>query len=372
MNVHLIRSNNVSNDLYYGVVEYLQHIQGPVNFITDKARREVSIKDEVKWLFPKDEEYHIQKEMVVSESMAMPSRSIEMISWNDLFKTCRNYRKKKYIPSGDLIVLLTDYGNHANWFMGYDDKEPNNFFVHVDNWDLYVENDARYPIAYHIVTLLLKVQMFASDRELLAHFHRDSRGCFMDFCQDKHAVSIKMRTADICRDCQAIIDAHQVPFTLMRYTVEMMEDVRKQLLIRERSANLRTALPLVIKGYMRKLSIPELGNLQINLTPMERAIYLLFLNHPEGIRLAEMGDHKNELKSILNIISRNNDIDLINSGVDELCAYNSNSLSEKISRIRRKFKDLLGNEMAEHYSIKGPNGEIKKIELDRRLVKEEK
>lgn len=369
MNVHLIRSKKVDNDLYYGVVEYLQHIPGPVNFITDKARREVSINDEVRWMKPKDEEYHVQKEMRMEATGMMPSRTVEMISWNDLFETCRKYRKTKEIPNEDIIVLLTDYGNHANWFMGYDDKQSNNFFVHVDNWDLYVENDARYPIAYHIVTLLLKVQMFASERELIAHFHRDSRGCIMDFCQDKHAISLKMRTADICRDCHSIIAAHNVPFPLMRYTIQMMEDVRKQLLIRERFSTLRTALPLVVKGYMRKLVIPELGNLQINLTPMERAIYLLFLNHPEGIRLAEMGNYKEELKSILNIISRTGDVAVINSGIDELCTYNSNSLSEKVSRIRRKFKDFLGDEMAENYIIKGPNGEIKKIELDRSLVK---
>ncbi len=371
MNVHLIRSKNVTNDLYYGVIEYLQHITGPVNFLSEKERREITINDEMRMLLPEDPEFHIKSINMVKESSPMYFNPIKTISWSDLFNTCHQYRIKKGIPQDDIVILLTEYGNHSNWFIGYDEEQVNNYFVHVENWEHYLENDARYPIAYLIATLLLKTKLFSTPKELMANFHSVSKGCIMDFCRDKTEITLKMRTADICRNCQQLIAERSIPFALTRYTIEMMEDIRKMLLFRERFAVLRTALPLVIKGYMRKLYIPDLGNLQINLSPMERSIYLLFINHPEGIRLAEMSDHKEELKSILNIVSRNSDLAVINSGVDELCAYNSNSLSEKISRIRRKFRDLLGDEMAEHYIIKGPNGEIKKIELDRALVKEE-
>ena len=111
-----------------------------------------------------------------------------------------------------------------------------------------------------------------------------------------------------------------------------------------------------------------MGMLQVNLTPTERAVYLLFLNHPEGIRLAEMGDYKVELKSILKKISPSDSQETVESQLENLCEYNSDSLSERMSRIKKKFEDKLGTSMAEHYYIKGPNGGIKKIHIDRSLV----
>lgn len=84
-----------------------------------------------------------------------------------------------------------------------------------------------------------------------------------------------------------------------------------------------------IKGRTQKIFLPDFGMLHINLSPTERAVYLLFLNHPEGIRLAEMGDYKAELRGILNQISPSDSRDAIEGQLENLCEYNSNSLSEK-------------------------------------------
>jgi hypothetical protein len=58
----------------------------------------------------------------------------------------------------------------------------------------------------------------------------------------------------------------------------------------------------------------------------------------------------------------------INSRINELIDPNSNSASEKISRIKRKITELLGAEMAHELIIQGPTGEPKKILLDRSKV----
>jgi hypothetical protein len=157
----------------------------------------------------------------------------------------------------------------------------------------------------------------------------------------------------------------------LRYTFEMMEDIRRQLLFKERYDLLRQPTPLLVKGRSQKIVLPDMGMLQINLSPTERAVYLLFLNHPEGIRLAEMGDYKAELRGILNQVSPSDSRETVEGQLENLCEYNSNSLSEKMSRIKRKFDDKLGAAMAEHYYIKGPNGGIKKIHLDRTFLRQE-
>ena len=198
--------------------------------------------------------------------------------------------------------------------------------------------------------------------------HYESKGCMMDFCKDKSEVMLKLRTADVCRDCQKLIFNKKIPHLQLRYTFDIMESIRRQLLYKDRYELLKQASPMHVKGRLQKIYLPEMGMLQINLTPTERAIYLLFLNHPEGIRLAEMGDYKAELKSILKKISPSDSQETVESQLENLCEYNSNSLSERMSRIKRKFDDKLGSAMAEHYYIKGPNGGIKKIDLDRNYL----
>lgn len=400
MLVHLIRTKGVSDELYFGCYEFLNHFVGPYNFELSDKPRELTIKDEIRIVQPEDPRYELKEK--VSFHSAMPAKEIkiqERKSWRDLFRINNKYRRSKdvefsqpplmesndYFPKFDseeimiseaearystneapyIVILLTEHANHENWFVGYDPNLKGNYFIHTDGWEHFTSGDPRYPICYHIASTLLKHAMFDNPQEMGNYMHYESKGCIMDFCQNKSEVMLKLRTADVCPDCQKIIRAKQIPHMQLRYTFEMMEDIRRQLLFKERYDLLRQPTPMQIKGRTQKIFLPDFGMLQINLSPTERAVYLLFLNHPEGIRLAEMGDYKAELRGILNQISPSDSRDAIEGQLENLCEYNSNSLSEKMSRIKRKFDEKLGTAMAEHYYIKGPNGGIKKIHLDR-------
>lgn len=415
MLVHLIRTKGVSDELYFGCYEFLNHFVGPYSFVLSDKPREITIKDEIRIVKPDDPRYE-RKEMVsYSKPLFSEPRSIqERKSWRDLFRINNKYRKSKetkhfdlgevsryegdnnrpvfysppkslvasveeesldlYFPESTepyIVILLTEHANHQNWFVGYDPNLKGNYFIHTDGWDHFTSGDPRYPICYHIASTLLKHAMFDNPQEMGNYMHYESKGCIMDFCQNKSEVMLKLRTADVCPDCQKIIRNKQIPHMQLRYTFEMMEDIRRQLLFKERYDLLRQPTPMHIKGRTQKIFLPDFGMLHINLSPTERAVYLLFLNHPEGIRLAEMGDYKAELRGILNQISPSDSRDAIEGQLENLCEYNSNSLSEKMSRIKRKFDEKLGTAMAEHYYIKGPNGGIKKIHLDRTYLKYE-
>jgi hypothetical protein len=54
--------------------------------------------------------------------------------------------------------------------------------------------------------------------------------------------------------------------------------------------------------------------------------------------------------------------------VDTLVSVTGNAASENISRIKKRFTDALGLEVAVQYCIQGPNGGRKSIRLDRNLV----
>ncbi|MCX8479760.1 MAG: hypothetical protein ORN56_08210 [Chitinophagales bacterium] len=405
MLVHLIRTKGVSDELYLGCYEFLNQFVGPYSFVLSDQPREITIKDEIRFVKPEDPRYDIKEKIRYSQYMPPAESKIqERKSWRDLFRINNKYRKStddfdsqrnvlsddnQYHSSFDsdealvaeerfdyirieapyIVILLTEHANHENWFVGYDPNLKGNYFIHTDGWDHFTSGDPRYPVCYHIASTLLKHAMFDNPQEMGNYMHYESKGCMMDFCQNKSEVMLKLRTADVCPECQNLIRAKQITHMQLRYTFDVMEDIRRQLLFKDRYDLLRQATPMLVKGRSQKIFLPEMGMLQINLTPTERAVYLLFLNHPEGIRLAEMGEYKAELRGILNKVSPSDSRETIEGQLENLCEYNSNSLSEKMSRIKRKFDDKLGSAMAEHYYIKGPNGGIKKIDLDRNLLK---
>ena len=342
MLVHLIRTKGVSDELYFGCYEFLNQFVGPYSFELSDQPRELTIKDEIRIVKPDDSRYD-RKEMVsYSKPLFSEPRSIqERKSWRDLFRINNKYRKSKdeqvaqrsilfddnqYHSSFDsdealvaedrldyirteapyIVILLTEHANHENWFVGYDPNLKGNYFIHVDGWEHFTSGDPRYPICYHIASTLLKHAMFDNPQEMGNYMHYESKGCMMDFCQNKSEVMLKLRTADVCPDCQDLIRKKSIPHMQLRYTFDVMEDIRRQLLFKDRYDLLRQATPMLIKGRAQKIVLPEMGMLQINLTPTERAIYLLFLNHPNGIRLAEMGDYKAELRGLLNKVNPSN------------------------------------------------------------------
>jgi hypothetical protein len=404
MLVHLIRTKGVSDELYFGCYEFLNQFVGPYSFELSDKPREITIKDEIRFVKPEDPRYDIKEKIRYSQYMPPAESKIqERKSWRDLFRINNKYRKStddfdsqrnvlsddnQYHSSFDsnealvaedrldyirteapyIVILLTEHANHENWFVGYDPNLKGNYFIHTDGWDHFTSGDPRYPVCYHIASTLLKHAMFDNPEEMGNYMHYQSKGCMMDFCQNKSEVMLKLRTADVCPECQNLIRAKQITHMQLRYTFDVMEDIRRQLLFKDRYDLLRQATPMLIKGRAQKIVLPEMGMLQIGLSPTERAVYLLFLNHPEGIRLAEMGEYKAELRGILNKVSPSDSRETIEGQLENLCEYNSNSLSEKMSRIKRKFDDKLGSAMAEHYYIKGPNGGIKKIDLDRNYL----
>jgi hypothetical protein len=376
MNVHIIRNGSVSDNLYTGVFEYLKQISGPYNFIIQDEPIEIDIQDEIKRLHNSEPGFHIASkvEFYKSEKVEVLSNrrvQIEQYSWEDLLSPCSKYRNKNNVPDKDIVIVLSKKGNHHNWFFGFDKSGIKNYFVHAELWDYYTESDFRYPIAYMTASVLLSQSLFSGPKELLEGYHKDNRGCFMDFCEKKEDVMIKMRTADICMDCQKRIEEYQIPYNQLKYTFDLFENIRKQILLKERYKILKPSSSILVKGRLHHIYIPEQGMLKINLTPLERAVYLLFLNHLEGIALSKIVEHKSELSEIVMKISKNDDLEVIEKGIHNLCITNSNSLSEKLARIRLKFNQALGEELANDFIVSGPNGEPKKINLKSDQIKYE-
>ena len=90
----------------------------------------------------------------------------------------------------------------------------------------------------------------------------------------------------------------------------------------------------------------------VRLNPMEITIYRLFLAHPEGISACSLIDHWKELRTVYEHESKFDDKQLMNSVIDTLCAGSKAVFYSNVSRIKKKFVDVLGRRKASPYIIK--------------------
>ena len=159
---------------------------------------------------------------------------------------------------------------------------------------------------------------------------------------------------------------------------DLTEEIRFRLLeLRKRGVRLcqlqnlideQPALSRLVITSDFRILLPDFNNTEIIMSPLPKAVYLLFLKHPEGILFKELRNYYVELldiyKQVSNrIIERN-----IAISIRDITDPTKNSINEKCARIREAFLKQLNGVQAEQYYITGKRGELKKIILPRELI----
>jgi hypothetical protein len=109
-------------------------------------------------------------------------------------------------------------------------------------------------------------------------------------------------------------------------------------------------------------------NKEIELTPLQKTVFVFFLLRSEGILFKDLPKYTKELMAIYSKISNRTSLETIQRSVNDLANPYSNSMSEKCSRIREAFMKSIDKRLAEHYCITGDRNGLKRIPLDRSLV----
>ena len=376
MDIHLIRSSEVDKQLFTKVVDLLQSISGPIRVCCEQEELINFDNDELQNIIIPDEEKWFRQEKVVynyiaKESAMMPDFPLERktASWESLFKKAAKYRLDKLIPSDQFVFLITDIPNKSNWFAALDVNNPFNGFIHADDWEYIIDCSAAFPVAYEVLALLLQKHLFNGVMELRQKVHGTSIGCVSDLCMNKREIILKLRTADICPSCMHTLK-EQLPLNVIHHARMIMESLRVKMLFAQ---NFRQDVPLsrLIITPQKKLFLPDFDNQEVKLRPLEKALYFLFLENPDGIFLSNLCDHREKLYTIYTRLSNRGMLDEMKIRIDNMTNVLTNSASEKISRIRQVFEELIGQDLAEHYVIRGEVGEAKKIAIERNLVVEE-
>jgi len=376
MRVHLLRCNELPWNTYQNVVNTLNLFKGPISFVPSADAGQIELEDlehdEV--FFENEDEFNKIARVFYSDRASsgvaglVPIRAI-VYSWPNLFSICQEYRKSMNVSDDELVVFLTEMRNDKNWFGGISEN-GRDLFVHTSHWDYYFKSsiDFKYPVAYEVISWVLRSLVYETSGILLDRLHEKTLGCYMDLCKDKRDVLMKMRTADICPSCMQDIAKRDLSAAIVSQCIETMEGIRRSMTFRERFEVVNRPSRLEIRGEMKRLHLLDLGADKVPLNPKERAVYLLFLKHENGIRLVDIQDHVEELADYYRRFTRDSDTKRIEQSIQRLTNPLENNLSEVLSRIRRKFRDAVGHKMAEFYCIDGPSGSEKRISLDRSLV----
>lgn len=161
-------------------------------------------------------------------------------------------------------------------------------------------------------------------------------------------------------------------------TDELIEEVRERIAkLRQRGIaesileqlihpDDRLSRLVITKDY--RLLLPDYNNMEIKMEPIVKAVYLLFLKHPEGIAFKCLPDHRQELASIYTKLRPMGLTDRALQSIEDVTNPLLNSINEKCARIRGAFLCEFDEYMAKHYYIDGLRGEAKKISLPRDLV----
>ena len=109
-------------------------------------------------------------------------------------------------------------------------------------------------------------------------------------------------------------------------------------------------------------------NKEVKLEPIVKAVYLLFLNHPEGIAFKCLPDFREELTQIYVKLKPFGMSERVLQSIEDVTNPLLNSINEKCSRVRAAFQPLVDASLVDQYIIIGKSGEEKKITLPRNLV----
>ena len=130
---------------------------------------------------------------------------------------------------------------------------------------------------------------------------------------------------------------------------------------------IETPLSRLVVDKQFRIWLPDYNNLEIEMTPLPKTLYLFFLKRPEGIMLHDLVDHKKELLSIYSHVTNSSSNSEIKGRINDMTDMRKNSLNEKCSRIKEAFVSKLEDSIAQNYYVTGRRGNVKYVVLSDNL-----
>ena len=114
--------------------------------------------------------------------------------------------------------------------------------------------------------------------------------------------------------------------------------------------------------------LPEYNDIEVKMEPLVKAVYILFLRHPEGIVFKVLTDYRKELLEIYKKLKPLGLNKRTIQSIEDVTNPLLNSINEKCARLRSPFIKEFDEGLAKNYFVTGERGEAKKITLPRDLL----
>ena len=151
--------------------------------------------------------------------------------------------------------------------------------------------------------------------------------------------------AELSQLVRELVAAGRNDLLLRSIGVSVLEKLRIE------AAKSRLSRMLITKDY--RIILVDYDNKEVELQPVHKAVYLLFLTHPEGIEFKRLGEYREELMRYYMATAKLLDKEKIVEGVDHLVNPLDNAINEKCSRIKKVFIDMMDEYTANYYIISG-------------------
>lgn len=125
--------------------------------------------------------------------------------------------------------------------------------------------------------------------------------------------------------------------------VPLLEELRIE------AAKARLSRLLITKDY--RFLLIDYDNKEVVMNPVHKAVYLLFLHHPEGIEFKKLCNYRDELQGYYLATARLMDKQTISDSIDMLVDPLNNSINEKCSRIKSVFLSMMDQYTANFYIV---------------------
>lgn len=299
--------------------------------------------------------------------------SNELKDCSEYFEICKGWRNTKKVSNDDYVFLLTNYGNKDDYF-SWTDEKLGDYFIHSPELGKYFNNpkNQHFVTVYEIITCILISLMYDTQEEILNAAHQISRGCPMDFCDNKEEIILKIRTGDVCYDCLSRIKDRGVNPLFLGVIFNKMEEIRKALIFREREdlIEFRSPLRIIYGKNDSKIEFTELPGVVMNFDDLQTTLYCLILKN-KSIGVKSFSIVADEFKRLYTLIKK---IDLTSKEIDNSIKTwtnpdNSEIIIQNVSKINKKLTKLLGKNLASNYLIKNNKGKYS-IGLNKNLFSE--
>ena len=278
------------------------------------------------------------------------------------------FETSKADRENSLVILLNPFGNYPNYFCGPSPERRNVAFIQTTHYATETLTARHIPVAYEMFASAMRFRAFNVPDYQDRFVHMTDKGCMNDFFSDIENIRLKILTADICEECYGHIRSQTVNPLFIDHVYKGFEAVRAQQNSFTRARRERITLDLTTS--VRYLKFDSIGA-QVSLAPKEMALYKFYLNHPEGVAYSNICDYRDELYVLYQEHYQQTHSDdaqvdqserrvAINAVLDRWCIQDED-LTQTVSKINRKIKRAITDELAKPHQILGPRGGKRKI-----------